>query len=87
MLTTIGWSGGRKVECSSPPWMLVVFVWTLRPAWRTVWGAGVIFVCINALVDYPFARLAVCGWYFALVGMLGWASRRKGFATSPSQAA
>ncbi|MGA7409120.1 MAG: hypothetical protein WBW33_01470, partial [Bryobacteraceae bacterium] len=27
-------------------------------------------VCINALVDYPFARLAVCGWYFALVGML-----------------
>jgi O-antigen ligase len=50
--------------------MLVVFLWTLRPAWRSVWGIGVIFVCVNALVDYPFARLAVCGWYFALVGML-----------------
>ena len=22
------------------------------------------------LVDYPFARLGVCGWYFALLGML-----------------
>jgi O-antigen ligase len=50
--------------------MLVVFLWTLLPAWRSVWGVGVVFVCINALVDYPFARLAVCGWYFALVGML-----------------
>ena len=50
--------------------MLVVFLWTLRPAWRSVWGFGLVFVCINALVDYPFARLAVCGWYFALVGML-----------------
>jgi O-antigen ligase len=58
--------------------MLVVFVWTLRPAWRTVWGAGVIFVCINALVDYPFARLAVCGWYFALVGMLAGHREEKG---------
>jgi hypothetical protein len=50
--------------------MLVVFLWTLRPAWRSVWGVGVVFVCMNALVDYPFARLAVCGWYFTLVGML-----------------
>jgi O-antigen ligase len=50
--------------------MLVVLLWTLLPAWRSVWGLGVIVVCINALVDYPFARLGVCGWYFALVGML-----------------
>jgi O-antigen ligase len=50
--------------------MLLVFLWTLRSAWRSVWGLGVVFVCIHALVDYPFARLAVCGWYFALVGML-----------------
>ncbi len=50
--------------------MLVVFLWTLTPAWRSVWGVGVVFVCINAVVDYPFARLAVCGWYFVLVGML-----------------
>jgi hypothetical protein len=50
--------------------MVVIFLWTLLPAWRSVWGLGVVVVCIHALVDYPFARLAVCGWYFALVGML-----------------
>jgi len=50
--------------------MLVVFLWTLRPAWRSVWGLGLIIVCIHALVDYPFARLGVCGWYFGLLGML-----------------
>ncbi|MGC2660677.1 MAG: hypothetical protein WA324_22200, partial [Bryobacteraceae bacterium] len=22
------------------------------------------------VLDYPFARMGVCGWYFALVGML-----------------
>jgi hypothetical protein len=50
--------------------MLVVFVWSLRPAIRSGWGIGVIAVCLHALVDYPFARMGVCGWYFALVGML-----------------
>jgi len=50
--------------------MLVVFLWSLWPAWRSVWGLGLVFVCINALVDYPFASLSVCGWYFALLGML-----------------
>jgi hypothetical protein len=25
---------------------------------------------LHALVDYPFARLGTCGWYFALAGML-----------------
>jgi hypothetical protein len=34
-----------------------------------------IAVCLHALVDYPFARLGVCGWYFCLLGML--AARRK----------
>ncbi len=58
--------------------MLVVFLWTLWPAWRSVWGLGVIFVCINALVDYPFTHLAVCGWYFALVGMLAGRREEKG---------
>jgi O-antigen ligase len=50
--------------------MLVVFLWTLWPAWRSLWGLGLVFICIHALVDYPFARLGVCGWYFALLGML-----------------
>ena len=50
--------------------MLVIFVWSIRPAIRSVWGIGLLAICLHALVDYPFARLGVCGWYFALVAML-----------------
>jgi endonuclease/exonuclease/phosphatase family metal-dependent hydrolase/O-antigen ligase len=54
--------------------MLVVFVWSIRPAYRSGWGIGVIAICLHAIVDYPFARLGVCAWYFALVAMLAAAS-------------
>ncbi|MBV9266057.1 MAG: O-antigen ligase family protein [Acidobacteriaceae bacterium] len=50
--------------------MAAVLVWSFRPAVRSVWGIGVIVVCLHALVDYPFARCGVCGWYFALLGLL-----------------
>jgi O-antigen ligase len=50
--------------------MLVVFGWSLRPAIESVWAVGLIAICLHAIVDYPFARLGVCGWYFALVPML-----------------
>jgi len=50
--------------------MLIVFVWSIKPAIRSVWGIGLIAICLHALVDYPFARLGVCGWYFALIAML-----------------
>ena len=50
--------------------MLIVFVWSIRPAICSVWGIGLIAICLHALVDYPFARLGVCGWYFALIAML-----------------
>ncbi len=50
--------------------MLLVLVWSMRPAIRSGWGIGLIAVCIHALVDYPFARLGVCGWYFCFLGML-----------------
>lgn len=50
--------------------MLIVFAWSIRPAIRSVWGIGLIAVCLHAAVDYPFARFGVCGWYFALIGML-----------------
>ncbi len=50
--------------------MIVVVGWSIRPAIRSSWGIGLIAVCIHALVDYPFARLGVCGWYFCLLGML-----------------
>jgi endonuclease/exonuclease/phosphatase family metal-dependent hydrolase len=50
--------------------MLIVFVWSVRPALRSGWGIGVIAICLHAVVDYPFARLGVCGWYFALLALL-----------------
>jgi O-antigen ligase len=50
--------------------MLALFVWTVRPAIACVWGIGLLAICLHALVDYPFARLGVCGWYFALAPML-----------------
>ena len=50
--------------------MLVVLAWSIRPAIRSGWGIGLIAVCLHALVDYPFARFGVCGWYFCLLGML-----------------
>jgi O-antigen ligase len=55
--------------------MLAVFIWSVRPALRSAWGIGLIAVCVHAAVDYPFARLGVCGWYFALLGMLAVRSR------------
>lgn len=56
--------------------MLVIFLWSIRPALRSGWGIGVIAICVHAAVDYPFARLGVCGWYFALIAMLAVAPAR-----------
>ena len=50
--------------------LLILFVWSIRPALRSGWGIGVLAICLHALVDYPFARLGVCAWYFAMIGML-----------------
>ena len=50
--------------------MVLLIVWTIRPGFRSVWGIGLLAFALHALVDYPFARLGTCGWYFALAGML-----------------
>lgn len=62
--------------------MIVLFSWSLRPAFRSVWGIGVIAIGLHALVDYPFARLGVCGWYFALIAMLAVSNQRKSCCAS-----
>ncbi len=41
-----------------------------RPAIRSVWGIGVVSVCLHAVVDYPFTRLGVALWIFILVGAI-----------------
>ena len=52
--------------------MAVIFIWSIGPAVSSIWGVGVVAIGIHALVDYPFARLGVCAWYFALVSMLAY---------------
>jgi O-antigen ligase len=50
--------------------MLALIVWSVRPAVRSIWGIGLLAFAAHALVDYPFARLGTCGWYFVLAAML-----------------
>lgn len=50
-------------------WLLLA-LWTVRPALRSVWGLGVIAVFLHAAVDYPFARLDISAWVFLLIGLL-----------------
>jgi hypothetical protein len=50
--------------------MFSIFVWCLGPAFRSVWGIGVIAVLIHAAFDYPFSRPAVGSWTFVLISML-----------------
>ncbi len=58
--------------------MLLVVLWTLPAAYKSVWGLGLVFICVHAIVDYPFSRLGITGWYFALLGMLGiWRPERR----------
>ena len=47
-----------------------LFFWSLRPAFRTVWGLGVIAVFLHGLVNYPFSRPALGAWPFLMMAML-----------------
>jgi O-antigen ligase len=51
--------------------MLIVVVALARPAWRSLWGLGLMAVFLHALVDYPFEqRPALAAYFFALAGVL-----------------
>ena len=47
-----------------------IFFWSLRPAFRSVWGLGVVAVFLHAIVDYPFARPALGSWPIVILSML-----------------
>jgi O-antigen ligase len=47
-----------------------VFLWCLRPAFRSIWGIGVVAVFLHALGDYPFSRPALGSWPFLMIAML-----------------
>jgi O-antigen ligase len=51
--------------------MLIAVVGLARPAWRSLWGLGLMAVFLHALVDYPFEqRPALAAYFFALAGAL-----------------
>ena len=50
--------------------LLTLFGWCLRPAFRSLWGLGVIAVFLHAAVDYPFSRPALGAWPMLIIGML-----------------
>jgi O-antigen ligase len=65
--------------------LLTLFVWCLRPAFRSVWGVGVLAVFLHAGVDYPFSRPALGSWVFALIAILAAWAREEGSAPSPDR--
>jgi hypothetical protein len=49
--------------------MLLIALWAVRPALRSVWGIGVLAVFIHAAFDYPFSRPAVGAWPILVLAM------------------
>ena len=51
--------------------MLVIAGWSVGPAVRSLWGAGILCVWLHALIDYPMQqRPALAAFFFALLGAL-----------------
>jgi O-antigen ligase len=50
--------------------MAALFLWLLRPAFRSIWGLGAVAVFLHAAVDYPFSRPALGTWAIVLISIL-----------------
>jgi O-antigen ligase len=50
--------------------LLALALWTIRPAFRTVWGIGVLAVFLHGTVDYPFSRPQLAAWPIAMIALL-----------------
>jgi hypothetical protein len=50
--------------------MATLVVWSLRPAFRSVWGIGVLAVFLHALGDYPFSRPGLGSWFIVILALL-----------------
>jgi O-antigen ligase len=53
--------------------LATLFFWSLRPAFRSIWGLGVVGVFLHAIVDYPFARPGLGSWPIVILSMLAFA--------------
>lgn len=47
-----------------------LFLWVVRPAFRSIWGLGVIAVFLHAILDYPFSRPAIGALPILVIAML-----------------
>jgi O-antigen ligase len=47
-----------------------VALWSVGPAFRSIWGLGLLSVFLHALVDYPMQRLGLAAWVFVMLGTL-----------------
>ncbi len=50
--------------------MLWIAIRSTGPALRSLWGIGVIAVFVHCLVDYPFQRPALAGFFFVFLGVV-----------------
>jgi hypothetical protein len=61
-----------------------IFLWCLRPAFRSIWGIGAVAVFLHAFVDYPFSRPALGSWPILILAMLAaWQSEQRKPALGP----
>jgi O-antigen ligase len=64
--------------------MATLFLWTLRPAFRSAWGVGVVAVFLHAAVDYPFSRPALAAWIAVAIALLTRAGKQS-IASAPTE--
>jgi hypothetical protein len=50
--------------------LLMMAIWSIGPALRSIWGIGVLAVFIHAAFDYPFSRPAVGAWPILMLAMV-----------------
>ncbi len=57
--------------------MFAIAVWTIRPAFRSLWGVGMLAVFVHCWVDYPLQqRPALAAFFFGMLGALASADRK-----------
>jgi hypothetical protein len=57
--------------------LATLFFGSLRPAFRSVWGLGVVSVFLHAIVDYPFARPTLGAWPILILSLLAFSDRER----------
>ena len=48
--------------------VLVLALWSVPKAARSIWGLGIISVFLHSLVDFHLQKPAIAAWMFVLLG-------------------